>query len=196
MILGYRPGSLDRFGLDEQSLRERHPHIVIAALSAYPAGSVWAERRGFDSLVQAASGIAVIEGSTEGSTEGGAAGSAVGSTEGSTEGSAVKPGALRAQALDHATGYVLAGAICAALADGSAAHIRTSLAATAQALIGLGVANQAEQPLPTDALALAAELETVQSEYGVVRRARSVIDVTGHEQGPVVLLGSSRPVWL
>ena len=90
VVLGYRAGSLDRFGLDEASLRERHPHLVIATLSAYPRRSAWAERRGFDSLVQAASGIATIEGSA-------------------AEGDTIKPGVLRAQALDHATGYILAG---------------------------------------------------------------------------------------
>ncbi|RZU66820.1 CoA transferase family III [Microterricola gilva] len=174
VVLGYRPGSLDRFGLDEQSLRARHPHLVVAALSAYPQGSAWAERRGFDSLVQAASGIAVVEGSAE------------------------KPGVLRAQALDHATGYMLAGGICAALAEGSAATMRASLAATAQALIGLGVSEQAEEPLPgaEHSDALAAELETVPSAYGELRRARAIIELPGRSQGPVVPLGSSTPAWL
>ncbi|MET0855079.1 MAG: CoA transferase, partial [Microterricola sp.] len=172
VVLGYRPGSLDRFGLDEQSLRERHPQLVIASLSAYPPGSIWAERRGFDSLVQAASGIAVIEGSAE------------------------KPGVLRAQALDHATGYMLAGGICAALAEGNPATMRASLAATAQALIGLGVAERAEEPLPSDAAELGSELETAPSAYGVLRRARAILELPGRSQGSVVTLGSSAPDWL
>ena len=176
VVLGYRPGSLDRFGLDEPSLRARHPQLVIASLSAYPTGGVWAERRGFDSLVQAASGIAAIEGST------------------------LKPGVLRAQALDHATGYMLAGGICAALAEGNPATMRASLAATAQALIGLGVAEHADEPLPADAAELGSELnselETVPSGYGELRRARAILELPGREQGPVVPLGSSAPAWL
>ncbi len=175
VVLGYRPGSLARFGLDEASLRARYPHLVIAALSAYPTGSDWAGRRGFDSLVQAASGIAVVEGS------------------------AARPGALRAQALDHATGYVLAGAICAALAEGAAVTVRSSLAAAAQALQGLGTAGTAEAadlPLPADAAELGAELETVPGTVGLVRRARAIVDIPGRQQGPVVPLGSSRPEWL
>ncbi|KQW04900.1 hypothetical protein ASC66_14440 [Leifsonia sp. Root4] len=172
VVLGYRPGSLDRFGLDESSLRARHPQLVIASLSAYPTGSVWAERRGFDSLVQAASGIAVVEGS------------------------ALKPGALRAQALDHATGYMLAGGICAALAEGNPATMRASLAATAQALIGLGVAEHADEPLPADAAELTGELETVPSAYGELRRACAILELPGREQGAVVPLGSSAPAWL
>lgn len=182
VVLGYRPGSLDRFGLDEQSLRARHPRLVIASLSAYPLGSAWAERRGFDSLVQAAAGIAVVEGGAESGTEGGVQ----------------KPGVLRAQALDHATGYMLAGGICAALAEGRPAAMRVSLAATAQALIGLGVTEQAEAPLPDAAHsdALAAELETVPSAYGELRRARAILDIPGRQQGSVVPLGSSAPHWL
>lgn len=178
VVLGYRPGSLDRFGLDDQSLRARHPQLVIASLSAYPLGSAWADRRGFDSLVQAASGVAVIEGSCEGSVQ--------------------KPGVLRAQALDHATGYMLAGGICAALAEGSPVTMRASLAATAQALIGLGAAERAEEPLPDAAHsdAIAAELETVPSAYGELRRVRAILDLPGREQGPVVSLGGSAPAWL
>lgn len=175
VMLGYREGSLDRFGLSEQSLRERYPQLVIASLSAYPRGSAWAERRGFDSLVQAASGIAAIEGEMD---AGG------------------KPGVLRAQALDHATGYILAGAICAALTEGVAATVRASLAATAQALMGLGLSEQPDEPLPADAAALQSELETVPSADGPVRRARAIVELTGHEQGPVVPLGSSTPAWL
>ncbi len=171
VVLGYRAGSLDRFGLDEQSLRERYPQLVIASLNAYPHGSAWADRRGFDSMVQAASGIAAIEGN------------------------AGAPGVLRAQALDHATGYMLAGGICAALASGVAATMRVSLAATAQALIGLGPSDAADAPLPTDAAALESELETVASAVGQVRRARAIVDLAGHRQGPLVPLGSSTPAW-
>ncbi|WP_104476355.1 CoA transferase [Microterricola pindariensis] len=184
VVLGYRPGSLARFGLDEQALRERHPHLVIATLSAYPPASAWAVRRGFDSLVQAASGIAVAEGRLEAPIEGRVAGLAV------------RPGALRAQALDHATGYVLAGAICAALADGVPATVRSSLAAAAQELLALGPSETGDAPLPVDDVALASELETVQSDYGVLRRARAIIDLPGRVQGPVALLGSARPEWV
>ena len=52
LLTGYRPGSLDRFGLD------RHPQLVHVSLSAWGTAGPWAGRRGFDSLVQVASGIA------------------------------------------------------------------------------------------------------------------------------------------
>ncbi len=85
VVHGYRPTALARYGLDPQSLRERFPGIIVAQLSAWGTDGPWGDRRGFDSLVQAASGIAVLE-----------------SGDGAT------PGALPAQALDHATGHFLA----------------------------------------------------------------------------------------
>ena len=115
VVLGYRPGALAAFGLDAERLAERHPHLVVATLSAWGFAGPWARRRGFDSLVQAASGIAVAEGV------------------------AGAPGALPVQALDHATGYLLAAAVLRELAarerGEEAGGVRLSLAATAAELM-------------------------------------------------------------
>ncbi|TGZ18889.1 putative L-carnitine dehydratase [Streptomyces sp. S816] len=111
VVTGYRPGALDRFGLSPEALAERHPALVVAQVSAWGAYGPWGGRRGFDSLVQAATGIAV------------------------TEGSAREPGALPAQALDHGTGYLLAAAVLRALTersrDGAGRAVRLALARTA-----------------------------------------------------------------
>jgi hypothetical protein len=58
LLMGYRPGALALLGLGEQELSERHPHLVRVSLSAWGVDGPWADRRGFDSLVQVASGIA------------------------------------------------------------------------------------------------------------------------------------------
>src|SRR6516165_2847531 len=87
LVHGYRPGALDRFGLGTGSLAERHPGLVIVSLSAWGGPGPWSGRRGFDSLVQAASGIAMTE---------------------SPDGD--RPGALPCQLLDHGTGYLAAAA--------------------------------------------------------------------------------------
>jgi hypothetical protein len=112
---GYRPGALAAFGLDEPTLAERHPRLVVATLGAWGRGGPWEHRRGFDSLVQAACGIADAEGD-------------VGA-----------PGALPVQALDHATGYLMAAAVLRALAararGDDAANARFALAATAAELM-------------------------------------------------------------
>ncbi|MER7108903.1 CoA transferase [Streptomyces sp. NPDC000229] len=93
VVTGYRPGALDRFGLSPEALAERRPGLVVAQLSAWGRYGPWHERRGFDSLVQVATGIAALEGSGGG------------------------PGALPAQALDHGTGYLLAAAVLRALTE-------------------------------------------------------------------------------
>ncbi|WP_328870406.1 CoA transferase [Streptomyces sp. NBC_00287] len=115
VVTGYRPGALDRFGLSPEALMERRPGLVIAQLSAWGAYGPWGGRRGFDSLVQAATGIAVVEGSRE------------------------QPGALPAQALDHGTGYLLAGAVLRALTEqlreGYGRVVRLALARTAGWLV-------------------------------------------------------------
>ena len=91
VVTGYRPGALARFGLDGAALLERHPTLVVAELSAWGATGPWAHERGFDSIVQAATGI----GHRYGRTRPGAPGEWA-------------PGALPVQALDHASGYLLA----------------------------------------------------------------------------------------
>lgn len=115
VVTGYRPGALDRFGLSPEALAERRPGVVVAQLSTWGAYGPWAGRRGFDSLVQAATGIAVLEGSAQ------------------------APGALPAQALDHGTGYLLAAAVLRALMEqsreGGSRVVRLALARTARWLV-------------------------------------------------------------
>jgi hypothetical protein len=115
VVQGYRPGALDAFGMAPEQLVERHPHLVVVRLSAWGVHGPWARRRGFDSLVQAATGIAI------------------------TYGTADEPGALPAQALDHATGYLAAATVLAALVrqseEGGGWHGELSLAATAHWLL-------------------------------------------------------------
>ncbi|MDX3384955.1 CoA transferase [Streptomyces niveiscabiei] len=113
VVTGYRPGALDRFGLSPEALAERRPGVIVAQLSAWGAYGPWSGRRGFDSLVQAASGIA------------------------DTEGDGERPGALPAQALDHGTGYLLAAGVLRAVTerdygDGYGRVLRLALARTAR----------------------------------------------------------------
>ncbi|MFC8372863.1 CoA transferase [Streptomyces sp. NPDC057239] len=112
VVTGYRPGALDRFGLTPRALTERRPGVVVAQLSAWGAYGPWGDRRGFDSLVQVATGVAVVEGSSAG-----------------------RPGVLPAQALDHGTGYLLAAGVLRALSEqgegGGSRVVRVALARTA-----------------------------------------------------------------
>ena len=80
LVQGYRPGALARFGLDAGPSPSATPICRVVTLCAWGPAGPWAERRGFDSVVQCPTGIALAEG---------------------TEG---RPGTLPAQVLDHATG--------------------------------------------------------------------------------------------
>ena len=125
VVHGYRPGALAAFGLDGDALAERHPHLTVIQLSAWGTNGMWGTRRGFDSLVQAATGIADALRSEDGT-----------------------PGALPVQALDHATGYRIAAAALRGLArrvrgEGSE-HTQLALAHTAADLMQ----TRSEEPWP------------------------------------------------
>ncbi|MGG7510058.1 CoA transferase [Plantibacter sp. YIM 135249] len=116
LVTGYRPGAVETFGL------RRPEGLVEASVDAWGGAGPWRDRRGFDSLVQAASGIAVIEGSVD------------------------SPGALPAQALDHSSGYLLAAAVIDSLAErletGSGRRVAVSLARIGAALFGAGLVGE------------------------------------------------------
>ena len=125
VVTGYRPGSLDPFGLSPAALVDRAPGVVVGSVSAWGTTGPWAGRRGFDSIVQAVTGIALAE---------------------SDDG--VRPGALPAQALDHSAGHLLTAAICTALVEqrreGGSRTVRVSLATLARELLAAG----ATEPVP------------------------------------------------
>jgi CoA-transferase family III len=118
LVHGYRPHALDGFGLSPPALAERHPGLVVVSLSAWGSRGPWGDRRGFDSIVQAACGIAMVE---------------------SADGE--RPGAMPCQLLDHGTGYLCAAAALRALArqsvHGGTQFRELSLARTAHWLLGL-----------------------------------------------------------
>lgn len=120
LVHGYRPGALDGLGFDAEARRRIAPGLIEVALDAYGWTGPWAQRRGFDSLVQMSAGIADAGRSWAG---------------------ADRPMPLPVQALDHATGYLMAAAVMSALhtAQGGApvATARLSLARTAEELAAL-----------------------------------------------------------
>ncbi|MGW0581246.1 CoA transferase [Streptomyces sp. NPDC002920] len=162
VVTGYRPGSLDRFGLSPEALAERRPGLVVAQVSAWGADGPWSGRRGFDSLVQVATGIAAVEGSAE------------------------RPGALPAQALDHGSGYLLAAAVLRALTeqsyDGGSRLVRVALARTAAWLMtGVGTDERGGDPgAAADAGAGAWLAET----GSVLGRLRYALPPVSFESGP------------
>jgi crotonobetainyl-CoA:carnitine CoA-transferase CaiB-like acyl-CoA transferase len=176
VVTGYRPGALDALGLHPRALLERRPGLVVASLSAWGRNGPWADRRGFDSLVQAASGIGRVEG-----------------------GDAERPGALPAQALDHGTGYLLAAAVLRALAlratRGGTWRAQLSLAQTAHWLLG---APRDPEPGAAEGFDPTPWLATVDSPMGRVTHALPPIALQGGPRTwaePVLPWGSSPAFW-
>jgi len=56
------PGAAARLGFDSDELRRRHPRLVTCDVSGYGEEGPYAERRAYDLLVQAESGLAAITG--------------------------------------------------------------------------------------------------------------------------------------
>ncbi|MCC9309397.1 CoA transferase [Kitasatospora sp. RB6PN24] len=169
VVTGYRPGALDRFGLAPEAL----PGTIVVQLNAWGWHGPWAGRRGFDSLVQAACGIARLTADDNG------------------------PGVLPAQALDHGTGYLIAAGVLRALTgrqrDGRAARLRYSLAGTAHWLLGTSAGATDQVPFdPTPYLV------DTPSPYGLLRHARPPL---GHQGAPATWVhgptrwGTDRPQW-
>jgi crotonobetainyl-CoA:carnitine CoA-transferase CaiB-like acyl-CoA transferase len=117
-LQAYRPGALDALGFSPEALAALRPGIIYVTLSAWGHQGPWRLRRGYDSLVQSASGIA---------------------WECGRDGA---PGTLPAQAQDHATGYLAAFGALVALARraqyGGSYLVRVSLAQTGHWFKALG----------------------------------------------------------
>ena len=180
-LQAYRPGALAAHGFSPEALARARPGIVYVSICAYGPTGPWAQRRGFDSLVQSASGIAWTE------TE--AAGAA-------------SPKHLPCQALDHATGYLAAfGAMVALMrraAEGGSWHVRVSLAQTGRWLQSLGtIADGWRAPDPglDDVRDL---MQTMETPFGKVLAAAPAECMSATPPGfdrPPVPLGTDVARW-
>lgn len=179
---GYRPRALSALGFSPEQAAEINPGIVYVTLSAYGHAGPWAERRGFDSLMQTTTGFNDAEGKAAG-------------IDGPKE--------LPAQMLDHATGYLMAfGAMMAKTRqarEGGSWHVRVSLAQTGRWLWNLGRLNDSlNTPDLTGEAVHAAFMETVSSGFGTLKAVRhsAVLSKTPAQWSrPAMPLGSHPPQW-
>jgi crotonobetainyl-CoA:carnitine CoA-transferase CaiB-like acyl-CoA transferase len=150
-LQGYRPGSLAARGFAPADLARLAPGIVCVSLSAYGLQGPWDSRRGFDSLVQTATGFNVAEAEAFG---------------------AMEPMALPLQILDYAAGYLLAFGAQAALLrqadEGGSWHVQVSLAGVGRWLRSLGRVDDMSAKRPS----LAPYVEEVDSGFGRLRVLR------------------------
>ncbi|RKQ73856.1 CoA transferase [Oceanibaculum indicum] len=182
LVQGYRPGGIEALGFGPAQAAAIRPGIIYVTLSAYGPDGPWAGRRGFDSLVQTASGLNVAEAEAAG-----------------IDG----PKPLPAQALDHASGYLMAYGAMAALArqmqEGGSWHVRVSLAQTGHWLRGLGRIKDgfsAPDPSQEDVADLLEESQSGFGRLSAVRHAGLLSETPPVWERPSMPLGSHEPVWL
>jgi CoA-transferase family III len=96
LLSSNRPGALDGLGLSEAELRDINPNLVYGSESFASLGTPWAGRRGFEQIAQAVSGTAHVHSEGLG-----------------LDAPTVTPALMN----DHLTGYLLAIAVVAALAE-------------------------------------------------------------------------------
>lgn len=179
LVHGYRPGALAALGYGGRARQELAPGLIEVSLNAYGWSGPWSQRRGFDSLVQMSAGIAAA----------GMAWRAAG-----------RPMPLPVQALDHATGYLIAAAalrgLAQRLATGRGSRARLSLASTAKALIDCGM-REVDAPLePESAEDIDPKLE--ETRWGAARRLRPPVTIEGvpmYWTLPATSLGSAAASW-
>jgi crotonobetainyl-CoA:carnitine CoA-transferase CaiB-like acyl-CoA transferase len=177
-LQGYRPGALAALGFGPGDLAALAPGIVAVSLSAYGPEGPWAQRRGFDSLVQTATGFNVAEAQAFGVAE---------------------PRALPLQMLDYAAGYLLAFGAQAALwrqaREGGSWHVQVSLAGVGRWLRSLG---RVRDGLQVQRPPLAPYVEEVDSGFGrlcVLRHAAQLPATPARWRRPAMPPGSHAPVW-
>jgi hypothetical protein len=178
---GYRPHSLAARGFAPEEVARLSPGIVYASLCAYGRSGPWAQRRGFDSLVQCAIGFNHAEGKAAG-------------VDGPKE--------LPAQMLDHATGYLMAfGAMMAKLRqarEGGSWHVQVSLARTGKWLWDMGRLDGGIKSPEITGQEVANFVEDMSSGFGLlsaVRHAAMLGATPTYWERPAVPLGFCPPVW-
>ena len=128
VVENFKVGGLKKFGLDAASLRAAHPSIVYASITGFGQDGPYAERAGYDYIIQGMGGLMSITGQSDGEPGGG-------------------PMRVGVAVVDLFTGMYTATAILAALyrreKTGEGAHVDMALFDTQLAML----ANQASNAL-------------------------------------------------
>jgi crotonobetainyl-CoA:carnitine CoA-transferase CaiB-like acyl-CoA transferase len=181
LVQGYRPGAIGEKGFDPDEVAAIRPGIVYVSLCAYGHEGPWSNRRGFDSLVQNANGINFAEAEAAGARE---------------------PKPLPCQAIDHASGYLMAfGAMVGLMrraTHGGSWHVRVSLAQTGHWIRNLGRVADGFACRDIPFAAARDRLEENDSGFGrliTVRHAATMSQTPPRWVLPYVPLGTHPPAW-
>ena len=183
---GYRPGTLGARGLSPEALAALRPGLVYVSLCAFSHAGPWAARRGFDTVVQAVSGIAARQGEL-------------------FPGASPGPQFYPLSAIDYLTGYLMAFGAMVALArrarEGGSWLVRISLAQVGKWLVDRGAVPDTElKAVPKDLPAADIERWSLDSDTpdGRLRHLGPVVrlsETPPRWARPTVPLGFHPPVW-
>lgn len=177
----FRPGALDARGLSPEALAALRPGLVCVSLSAWGGTGPWRGRRGFDSIVQAVSGMA------QASAKDG------------------KPRLLPVSAIDYVSGYLMAFGAMVALErrarEGGSWLVRVALARVGRWILDRGEAApeaylSLPADLPADELArLMGEMDAPDGRIGFLRPVVRLSETPPHWTRPPVPLGYHAASW-
>jgi crotonobetainyl-CoA:carnitine CoA-transferase CaiB-like acyl-CoA transferase len=172
LVQAYRPGALAALGFGPAECAALRPGLVYVSISAWGRAGPWRQRRGFDSLVQLATGIAA---------------------------GGDRPVPLPAQVLDHGTGWLAAFAALEGLrrrhTGGGSWHAQLSLARTAGWLAGLGRRAGPGVPEPGYPSDLVSEMASPFGSVGYVRAPGGLDGYAPHWVSPPHRPGADAPRW-
>ena len=176
----YRPGALARHGFAPEALAQLRPGIVCVTLSAWGREGPWSRRRGYDTVVQSANGMA-------------------------WKPNAERPAFLPYAAQDYVAGYVLAFGAMVALArrvrEGGSWLVQASLAGAGHWIRQHGLLEPAEYAhLPTEFpdQELRSLTTEHQSPIGRITHLAPVVrmsETPAHWERPSVPRGYHPPAW-
>ena len=67
VIENYKVGGLRKYGLDYESLKEKHPGLIYCSITGFGQTGPYAHRAGYDFIIQAMSGLMSVTGQAPGS---------------------------------------------------------------------------------------------------------------------------------
>ncbi len=174
-VQGYRQGSLAGRHFGPEDIAARYPGTVYVSLSAWSHLGPWSHRRGYDTLLQSATGWADELGGPD------------------------TPKLQPAQAIDYVSGYLGAFGAMEALrrraTEGGTWLVRLSLAQTRHWIDGLGRIEPARGPDH----GVEDILQETDSAFGVIRHLGHTVrmsETPPRWETPPVPLGSNEAVWI
>ncbi|BAE49526.1 CoA transferase [Paramagnetospirillum magneticum] len=174
----YRPGAVAGLGFSVEDAVKLRPGIICMSLSCFGEGGPWNGRRGWEQLAQAASGMAVADGSI------------------------AEPRVSPVIPTDYTTGYLAAYGMAVALlrraTEGGSYHVRVSLSRTAlwiQSLGGIGAKPAGITVPPETIRALETTRDTPEGRLRFLGPVARFEETRAYWELPSPPMAAHEPVW-